>query len=297
MPAPRAVRRRPFIRLTAPLAWSTLVLTIRADGSSSGELLGASPFPRHWVYDHTGALIAKTGLIDFRTWYRQAHHRHTPWGGEDSPAVVSAVESTLERRLSRLIIGARPPFRRLRRDDVLVQQGEPGDEVFLLFDGIHRSGYELFRRVGNRDYLTMVAAELGEVLWLLGRHEEARQFVEESEATALPDDVAVQIAWRTVKAQMLAVQGAAAEALRLGREAVRLAAQSDMIETHAGALIGLAEVLRRAGRLTDAVPLVEEARRLYERKGSSVLDQRAQAALAVLAAGGGEAPLQLSGRS
>ena len=29
-----------------------LSLTINADGSSSHELIGASPFPRHWVYDH-----------------------------------------------------------------------------------------------------------------------------------------------------------------------------------------------------------------------------------------------------
>ena len=29
-------------------------LTINADGSSSHELVGASPFPRHWIYDHDG---------------------------------------------------------------------------------------------------------------------------------------------------------------------------------------------------------------------------------------------------
>jgi CRP-like cAMP-binding protein len=49
---------------------------------------------------------------------------------------VTAVESTLERQLSRLIIGANPPFRRLRPSESLVNQGEPGDELFLLFDGV-----------------------------------------------------------------------------------------------------------------------------------------------------------------
>jgi Cyclic nucleotide-binding domain len=136
LPLPRTTRQRPFIRVTAPLAWSTLALTVHADGSSSGELLGASQFPRHWVYDHAGRLVAKSGLVDFRAWAREAYEQNTPWGGEESPVIVSAVESALERRLSRLIIGAMPPFRTLRQDELLVRQDEPGDELYLLFDGV-----------------------------------------------------------------------------------------------------------------------------------------------------------------
>ncbi|MGH7693142.1 MAG: hypothetical protein ACREOA_10580, partial [Candidatus Dormibacteria bacterium] len=51
IPAPRRVRRAPFVQVVAPLAWTTLELTVRADGSSSHALIGASPFPRHWLYD------------------------------------------------------------------------------------------------------------------------------------------------------------------------------------------------------------------------------------------------------
>src|SRR5919108_1346302 len=61
---------------------------------------------------------------------------HTPWGNEESPAVVTKVESSLERQLSPAIIGMAPPFRRLHAGDVLVSQGEQGDELFLLFDGV-----------------------------------------------------------------------------------------------------------------------------------------------------------------
>ena len=32
-------------------AWSTLELVLHADGRAEGRLVGASPFPRHWVYD------------------------------------------------------------------------------------------------------------------------------------------------------------------------------------------------------------------------------------------------------
>jgi hypothetical protein len=59
---------------------------INADGTSTLELIGASGFPRHWVYDSDGRLAAKAGLADFKEWYRHAFGKHTPWGGEDSRA-------------------------------------------------------------------------------------------------------------------------------------------------------------------------------------------------------------------
>ncbi len=136
VPMPRPVSSKPYVRIAAPTAWSTLALTIYADGSSDYEVVGASAFPRHWIYDHNGELVAKTGFIDFETWFREAFVRNTPWGDEESPAIVTAVESALERELSRTIIGAKPPFRRLARGDHLVEQGQPGDELFLLFDGV-----------------------------------------------------------------------------------------------------------------------------------------------------------------
>jgi hypothetical protein len=136
MPSPRRVRRPPFLQVSGPVVWSTLALTVRTDGTAEFELVGASSFPRHWIYDHDGVLRAKTGLIDFATWYRESFGEKNPWGDEESPAVVTAVESELERELSHIIIGSDPPFRRLRPGETLVEQGDPGDELFLLFDGI-----------------------------------------------------------------------------------------------------------------------------------------------------------------
>jgi Cyclic nucleotide-binding domain len=134
--APHLVHRRPFVQLAAPTAWTTLSLTIHGDGRSDCQLTGASPFPRHWLYDHTGRLVAKSGLIDFQTWYRQSSGQHTPWGGERSPALVTAVESALERQLSAVMIGSHPRFVRLRPGEDLVAQGAPGGRLFVLFDGV-----------------------------------------------------------------------------------------------------------------------------------------------------------------
>ena len=137
-PAPRRVKGRPFMRVHSATAWTTLALTIRADGSSEHELAGASAFPRHFVYDSEGNLDQKAGTVDFKTWYREAHGEHTPWGDEDSEPFVAQAESALERQLSRDLLGsgAKLPRRKLRQDERLVEQGEPGDELYLLLDGV-----------------------------------------------------------------------------------------------------------------------------------------------------------------
>ena len=140
LPAPRRVRRKPFVQFRAPLAWTTLALTIYADGSSAHEVVGASPFPRHWIYDKGGNLAGKSGLIDFSTWYRRAFGKHSPWGDEDSPALVTEVETALERQLSTAVMrgGKKPAVRKLKEGETLTEQGEAGDELFLLLDGVLR---------------------------------------------------------------------------------------------------------------------------------------------------------------
>jgi len=141
IPAPRRVNRPPFVQLQAPTVWTTLALTLDADGSSSWEVAGQSPFPRHWFYDHTGALVAKSGLTEFKEWWHTAFGRHSPWGDEDSPALVTAAETALERALSSEIMrgGEKPSFKKLREGAVLMTQGETGDEVYLVLDGVLRA--------------------------------------------------------------------------------------------------------------------------------------------------------------
>lgn len=138
IPAPRTVARKPFVQLTSPLVWTTISLTLHADGSEEHALIGASSVPRHWVYDGAGRLSVKSGLVDFKDWYHHAFGKHSPWGDEDSPAVVTQVETALERALSLTVMraGAKPKIRRIDPGATLVEQGEPGDELYLLLDGV-----------------------------------------------------------------------------------------------------------------------------------------------------------------
>jgi hypothetical protein len=138
LPTPRPVPHPPFVQFWPSIAWTTLALTINADGSSSHELVGASPFPRHWIYDDEGRLVEKSGVIDFGKWFSHSFGERTPWGEQDSETVVSAVESALERSLSSAIMrgGTKPTIRTLAEGENLVQQGQAGTEVFLILDGM-----------------------------------------------------------------------------------------------------------------------------------------------------------------
>lgn len=138
LPAPRRVNRPPFVQLQAPTIWTTLALTIHADGSVQHELIGASRFPRHWMYDADGALTAKAGLAEFKDWWRHSFGAATPWGDADSPALVTEAETALERELATQIMrgGRRPRIRRLKKGRTLTHQHDRGGDVFLLLDGV-----------------------------------------------------------------------------------------------------------------------------------------------------------------
>ena len=137
-PMPRRVTKAPFVRMVAPTVWTTLAVTMYADGRVERELVGASPFPRHWIYGDDGTLAEKVAVADFASWTKQSHDADSPWGGAESPAIVTAVETALERQLStQLMRGGEPPdVRSFEAGTVLLEQGTPGDSLVLLLDGV-----------------------------------------------------------------------------------------------------------------------------------------------------------------
>jgi hypothetical protein len=127
----------PFV-LTRPFTiWTTIELKVRTDGSSSQRLVGASPFPRHWLYDDEGHLVEKAALTRPQMWLQTVFGTHTPWGGEDQSPVVAAPESELERALSEAIMqsGGRPMVRSLRAGEYLFRQSDEATSVALILDG------------------------------------------------------------------------------------------------------------------------------------------------------------------
>lgn len=138
LPTPRPVARKPYGQFWPSIAWTTLELTIEIDGSATYRLEGASPFPRHWIYDNEGRLVQKSAVVDFKRWFNEAFGEHTPWGTSDSPAISSAVESAIERQLSADIMhgAARPSIRTIQTGEALITQGESTTDVYLILDGM-----------------------------------------------------------------------------------------------------------------------------------------------------------------
>jgi hypothetical protein len=129
---------RPAFAVVPPSVWTTLALTIHADGAHTYEVVGASPFPRHWIYDDEGAVSHKVAVADFATWMASVFGNRTPWGGRELAAPTAVAESPLERRLSTDLMrpSRRPLIRPLRPGETLTTQGAAASEIYLVLDGL-----------------------------------------------------------------------------------------------------------------------------------------------------------------
>ena len=80
----------------------------------------------------------------------------------------------------------------------------------------------------------------------------------------------------------MARQGRVDEAEDLAQEAVTISESTDFLNTHADALVDLAQIHRRAGRLDEARTAIAKGLALYEEKGNFVAVERTRGDLAVL---------------
>jgi Cyclic nucleotide-binding domain len=136
--------RWPFF-VTRPFTiWTTVRLTIDVTGACIQALVGASPFPRHWLYDDGGVLVQKSALTRSQIWARTAFGTHTPWGGEDEMPDVAEAETSLERELANQLMqqNARPAIRQLHPGNFLFRQDEQGTSVAVVLDGIFEVGVD-----------------------------------------------------------------------------------------------------------------------------------------------------------
>ena len=135
-PFPHRLDHPPYLRISGPTAWTTLALEIGADGTTSFEVLGASPFPRHFIYDEAGRLNEESGVIDFTEWSKVHDHDHSPWHNVQHEAVVAKAESAAERAVSENLGTVKGHIRKLNPDELLTEQGERSQELYLIVDGL-----------------------------------------------------------------------------------------------------------------------------------------------------------------
>ena len=143
-----------------------------------------------------------------------------------------------------------------------------------------RKGIEALEGMGDRVLLSTTAAFLGQAVLAQGRDDEAERYTDLSAELASDDDLITQAAWRWVRAMILARRGGVAEAERLARQAVAIAAKTDFLDQRAGALVVLGRVLALRERGDEAHAALTEALSLYERKGNLVTAAQVRADLA-----------------
>jgi class 3 adenylate cyclase/tetratricopeptide (TPR) repeat protein len=133
-----------------------------------------------------------------------------------------------------------------------------------------RHGYELLEQMDEKGYLSTVAAHLAYALYAQERYDEAEKYTYISERAAASDDMLTHMLWRGVRAKLAARRGDTERAEKWGREGVELGKKSEWINECALVLTDLAEVLLLGDRAYEALPIIQEAIQLYERKGNLV---------------------------
>jgi hypothetical protein len=135
-PIPHYVDQPPFWRLAAPVAWTTITLTLRTNGTSAARLAAASPFPRHYLYDSAGKLTRKSALIRYKDWIRRSGH-DDPWAGGGAPVPVTPVRGPAERSLGNaMLVSGGYRQHALPEGRLLSERPIADSEVHLLLDGL-----------------------------------------------------------------------------------------------------------------------------------------------------------------
>ncbi|OBG34540.1 adenylate cyclase [Mycobacterium alsense] len=111
----------------------------------------------------------------------------------------------------------------------------------------------------------LAAALLARSVLAQGRVDEADRYASESEHLA-GHNLKTAIAWRAVRAEILAAQHRHAEAVAMAREAVAVAAGTDLVLDHADACRALGRVLAAAGDAPGAADARRHAEALYAAK-------------------------------
>jgi tetratricopeptide (TPR) repeat protein len=137
-----------------------------------------------------------------------------------------------------------------------------------------REACEFLQTQSQTAVIATRAAELANVLYVLGRYDEAWDYAHVARESAGDGDLDAALTRQPVEAKLHARLGRLDEGERLARDAVSLAAPTDALNRQAEALLALAEVLERADATDEAQSHRHAALELYARKGNAAAAAR-----------------------
>jgi tetratricopeptide (TPR) repeat protein len=130
-----------------------------------------------------------------------------------------------------------------------------------------RFGYEKLKQMGERGFLSTVAAVLAVTLCAQGRHDEAGAYAQEARELGAADDLTTQLYWRCGQAEVLASRGEIEQARQLIQEGQDLIDGTDYTADRAVAQLSRAAVEKAAGNRDGARAALDRAVGLFEAKG------------------------------
>jgi ATP/maltotriose-dependent transcriptional regulator MalT len=142
-----------------------------------------------------------------------------------------------------------------------------------------RHDYDILGGMGERYFLSTTAALLAQAVYARGRYDEALELSRVSEDAAADDDIESQVIWRCARGKVLARRGDHAGGEALVREALDLIMRTEEPDVQGHVHMDLAQVLFLQGKRAEEREVLQEALRLYERKGNSVAAAKARARL------------------
>ena len=139
-----------------------------------------------------------------------------------------------------------------------------------------RADYDFLAGMGERFYLSTMAALLSRLVRDQGRDEEALELSKAAEAATASDDIESQALWRSIRAPILARAGDFAQAEAMARSAYEFVSRTEAPVMQADCLVELASVLGLAGNATEARIIIDQAVNLFAAKGNRVAADAAQ---------------------
>jgi class 3 adenylate cyclase/tetratricopeptide (TPR) repeat protein len=144
---------------------------------------------------------------------------------------------------------------------VQVLAGRTGEPEHAL-----RRAYDVLESMGEKGYLSTIAALLALDLCSQGRYGEAEPLADTARELGAADDLATQTLGRAALGEVLASRGEFERAEALTNEALELLAETDMLLDRANVLRSRFAIFAAAGDKEKAREAVEEAVRLCEQK-------------------------------
>ena len=208
-----------------------------------------------------------------------------PWRGMDHPlvlcelAVLRAMLGDFDEARNLIARARRLLVERIHAPRPLMFSARSSASVEILAGDLAagerelRTALQMALDMREREWVSQFAAGLSRVLAVQGS-EEAERFSALSLETAPTENVAAQALWRSAKALVLVNRGDHRGAERLSREAIQLVPRG-MLNLSADLRVDLAGILLAARWRKAALPVINEAIDLYERKGNVVSAARA----------------------